>query len=61
MDCGFYIFGGGHYKQPISGDGIRITSLTPGGFDASNEVSVGNRWDAQVGLGYRFSSRRLWP
>jgi hypothetical protein len=59
-DCGFYIFGGGHYRVPISGDSIQIRSMTPGGFDALNEVSVDHRWDAQVGVGYRFSSRSLF-
>jgi hypothetical protein len=60
-ECGFYIFGGGHYRVPISGDDVDIRNLTPGGFDALNEVSVGNRWDAHAGVGYRFSSHSLWP
>ena len=53
--CGFYLFAGGQYGFAISGSDASIEGQMPGGLDSRNEIRVGDRWQAQVGAGYRFS------
>ncbi len=53
--CGFYVFAGGNYRVPFWQDHIRLEGQTPGGFDGPVEAEVEGRWQAQVGVGYRFN------
>jgi hypothetical protein len=53
-DCGFYLFGGGGWKQELNGGDASIEGQTFGGFDTASQLSVGGGWQAQAGVGWQF-------
>lgn len=57
--CGLYFFAGGNYRVPFWQDHVRLESDTPGGWYGPVEADLGGRWQAQVGMGYRFNIGNL--